>query len=121
MIKAEMHTKEHDKLELSLKEQAQLHLKQVYGLDDKMVEELLLSAHKNVSTTLAAMITAEKENNLNDISKTAHSLKGIFLNLGLDNLALQAKVIEQITVAENKNESQLVTDFSKSCEEFLAQ
>jgi CheY-like chemotaxis protein/HPt (histidine-containing phosphotransfer) domain-containing protein len=118
---AETHTKKQDKLELSLKEQAQRHLKQFYSLDDKMVEGLLLSAQQNISTTLAAMITAGEENNSDDLRKTAHSLKGVLLNLGLDNLAQQAKEIEQVVAAEKEYEPQLITEFIKSNKELLKQ
>lgn len=110
-----------NKLELSLKKQAQQHLTQVYSLDDKMVEGLLLSAQQNISTTLAAMITAGEENNSDDLRKTAHSLKGMLLNLGLDDLAQQAKEIEQVVAAEKEYEPQLITEFIKSNKEFLKQ
>jgi len=86
------------------------HLKNSYDLSTEQIDLIL----KNFSATLLDLLTDLKsqilENDIENITKTAHSIKGSLLNLGLNDIAGIAKNIE--TNAKIKNNS---IDYLKLC------
>lgn len=75
--------------------QAQAYLMAELGMDEEQILGILSTLAAPLKATLASVENAYKENNLVEISETAHSLKGALLNLGLNDLADIAKSIEK--------------------------
>lgn len=77
------------------RKQAQLHLQRELGMDDAQVDQVLATLAKPLKSTLEETVSAYNSQDLHVLSETAHALKGALLNLGLNELALLAKNIEQ--------------------------
>jgi HPt (histidine-containing phosphotransfer) domain-containing protein len=78
----------------SLRERVTDHLVEAMGLAEADVEELMALAQTLAVEALAAIQTQVAAEDLAALSETAHSLKGNFLNMGLDELAALAKDME---------------------------
>ena len=70
------------------------HLTTTYNLQEKDVRHILVTSSEAFVENLAILEKAAEENNFEELSKAAHSMKGGLLNLGLDHLAELAKFIE---------------------------
>lgn len=90
--------------------QAQTYLKNELGMDDEQVLEILKALAAPLKTTLNLVKEAYTERDLKELAETAHSLKGALLNLGLNELANIATMIEES--AKNSIEKQLEQDLS---------
>ena len=75
--------------------QAYHHLKSQLHLNDEQTINILDTLATPLKTTLQSVEEAHTKHDLNAISEAAHSLKGALLNLGLDELAEIAKIIEK--------------------------
>ncbi len=77
------------------------HLQQTYGLDDADIEKILDSSRTNISQILTAINTARESNDTENLHRLAHSLKGVLLQIGLDELARQTEKFEHDVAAGN--------------------
>ena len=77
------------------RKQAHAHLQRELGMDDAQVDQILTTLTQPLKNTLEETLSAYNSKNLQTLSSAAHSLKGALLNLGLNELALLAKNIEQ--------------------------
>ncbi len=75
-------------------QQAHAYLKAELGIDDEQVTGILKTLSSPLKETLRSVDAAYKKKDSEEIAETAHSLKGALLNLGLNELADLAKVIE---------------------------
>ena len=75
-------------------QQAHAYLKAELGMDDEQVTGILKTLSSPLKVTLRSVAAAYKKKNSEEIAETAHSLKGALLNLGLNELAELAKMIE---------------------------
>jgi len=71
------------------------HLQRFYGLTEDKAEVLLATTRKTISGDMAKLARALAETNLQAGGDAAHSLKGLLLNLGLQNQADLAEKIER--------------------------
>ncbi len=78
----------------SLRERVTDHLIEAMGLAESDVEELLGLAQTLAAEALDAIQSQMAAADMTGLSETAHSLKGNFLNMGLDELAALAKDME---------------------------
>jgi len=78
-----------------LTKQVRHHLKTVYGIDDAVARQMVGEAASSLVEALDAMTDALKINEWSVVRKSAHSLKGVLLNMGIEHLADQAKAIEK--------------------------
>ncbi len=101
----------------NMRQQAFNHLKQKYGLAEQVIETLLTKASVTLAESLQSLQMAAEANDREKAKDVAHALKGALLNLGLDELSAQAKIIElsttldEITIKsfiENLNSSDLL-------------
>jgi signal transduction histidine kinase/DNA-binding response OmpR family regulator len=104
---------------LPAKKQVVRHLQQTYALNDTDIEKLLASARTNIIKILTAMNTALKGNDTQNIHRAAHSLKGILLQIGLDELAGQAEKLESDTAGGNQYDRKSIDDFIRQLEVFV--
>jgi len=70
------------------------HLANIYGLGVEEINEFLQASCVSLSDNLDKALEYEKQGDLPALGAAAHSLKGSFLNLGLNDLAGRAKKIE---------------------------
>ena len=97
------------------------YLKQTYSMDDNAIDKMF--AHASVSLTEfqkklpQAVIDGDSES----LHSIGHSIKGIFLNLGLDSIAAIAKNIENAAAQGNKVDQQDVDDLIQMVGEFIQQ
>lgn len=70
------------------------HLRQTYRLSDKNIDKILHNAVRDINSDLKDLADALHNKDLKQIQKTAHRLKGVLLNLGLQSFADQALEIE---------------------------
>jgi len=89
--------------ELSFNEQARLNLIQNFNFDDNSVNEVLKSATIAMNSDLNALEIAYKENDISQINRTAHSIKGALSNLGFNDLAHGAHQIQLIESTAGNN------------------
>jgi len=82
-------------------QQAHAYLKAELGMDDEQVTGILKTLSSPLKETLRSVDAAYRKKNAEEIAETAHSLKGALLNLGLDELAELAKMIE-LSAAEKQ-------------------
>jgi len=89
------------------------HLKDLYKLDDDQIALLLTKAMGTLESDVKALLDAMEAKDVEQLQKTAHSLKGALLNLGLEELSDQAKRIEQISSLTNVDNQKIVLSFVK--------
>jgi CheY-like chemotaxis protein/HPt (histidine-containing phosphotransfer) domain-containing protein len=70
------------------------HLENIYGLGVEEIDEFLQTSCISLSDNLDKALECDKQGDLAALGAVAHSLKGSFLNLGLNDLAGRAKEIE---------------------------
>ena len=70
------------------------HLNNIYGLEVEETNEFLRTSCISLSDNLDKALACDEQGDLAALSAAAHSLKGSLLNLGLNDLAVQAKEIE---------------------------
>ena len=78
----------------SIKKQVIEHLVKIYDFSEEEADDLLTSSGLFLSQYLIKAEQAAKTNNLEELNRNAHSLKGCLLNLGLNKQADQAHKIE---------------------------
>jgi len=97
----------------SLSKQVVNHMKTVYGMDTSKAEKMLQGAVATLKTTIDIMAGAIEEQKYPVLQKTAHSTKGVLLNMGLKQLGEQAASIEQAAgkgVMNNENCGDFIAD-----------
>ena len=77
------------------RKQAHNHLKGELGMEDEQINQILATLTQPLKNTLEETMSAYHSQDLTILAEAAHSLKGALLNLGLTELALLAKNIEQ--------------------------
>jgi len=82
-------------------QKVKIYLTEQFHLTGEQIESMLPGFVTTLATHLQNLETALAENNLVTIGKTAHTIKGALLNLGLDECAKTAMVIEEEAKAEN--------------------
>ena len=82
-------------------QQAHAYLKAELGMEDEQVTGILKTLSSPLKETLRSVDEACGKEDLEEIAETAHSLKGVLLNLGLDELAELAKTIELSAASGN--------------------
>lgn len=89
------------------KERLRKHFREVYKLADDQIDVMLKSSAHSLSSFFSRFQdTLKKEDNLEDISKIGHGLKGLLLNLGEKEWADLAREIE-LSAAEGKRKNYL--------------
>lgn len=79
-----------------LREKTRSYFKREFQLDDKDVQELIDAATSTLTESLADLGYQFSSNaDVIRIKEAAHALKGNLMNMGLDQQARQAMVIEQ--------------------------
>lgn len=76
------------------KQQAHVYLKEQLGMEDEQISQMLVALTQPLKETLEATEADHSARNIENLAISAHSLKGALLNLGLNELAQIAKVIE---------------------------
>ncbi|MDH5297423.1 MAG: ATP-binding protein, partial [Desulfobulbaceae bacterium] len=71
------------------------HMVATYGLEEEKIDQLLHALKANLAGYLAAAATAADAENLPALRLAAHSIKGLLLNLGIQEGADLAKTLEQ--------------------------
>ncbi|MEN8189724.1 MAG: Hpt domain-containing protein [Thermodesulfobacteriota bacterium] len=79
----------------SSRSQIRSYIKAQYKLPDERLEELLPTFINTLVGHIANLEKAMADGGLSGIGRTAHTLKGALLNLGLHDLAELAREIEQ--------------------------
>ncbi len=87
----------------SIKEKVTNHLKSSYDLSSEQIDMILQNSIIALRDLLDILNNNIISNDFENIFKTAHSLKGSLLNLGLDDIAEIAKTIEISGEAMDKN------------------
>jgi HPt (histidine-containing phosphotransfer) domain-containing protein len=75
--------------------QIKSYLSDQFGLSDEQVSDMLPSFFSTLSGHMTNLEQAFTSANLEVLGKTAHTIKGAFLNLGLTDCAEIASLIEQ--------------------------
>jgi CheY-like chemotaxis protein len=96
------------------------HLKQAYELNDAEIKGLVASARKNIIDILATMNTALQSNDTKVLHRAAHSLKGLLLQLGIDELAEKAEELEHRMAAGSQYDRQSIIDLTKRLDAFVS-
>lgn len=77
-----------------LKTQVFQHLQTVYGMDDETAETMIQGGVDSLDSILVQVVKAMDEKEYLVLQKSAHSLKGTLLNMGLTALGKHAETIE---------------------------
>ncbi len=77
------------------------HLHSAYMLSDEKIQEVMPRFLETLRDHLNNLETPMLENNLPELGKAGHTLKGALLNLGLMELADRAYIIEKQCNAED--------------------
>ena len=86
------------------------YLKNSLGLNEEEIKNLLELAKLNVKKHLKELETFLSNKDFENISKTAHTLKGVVLNLGLTEIAKTLKIVE-LKAKEEKNIKEIIKLF----------
>ncbi len=78
-----------------LRRQVVDHLLDQYGLNGQSAHLLLETSVTTINQELSRMEQCQAAVDLQGVAKAAHSIKGVLLNLGLEDLAAQARRVEQ--------------------------
>ncbi len=70
------------------------YLTQHFNLPEEQIELMLPEFKKTLSSHMENLEQVYRQDHLNDLQKVAHTIKGAFLNLGLNECADLAKKIE---------------------------
>ena len=70
------------------------HLSSVYNLNDDQIDSMVVNAGMTLSENFSSAVSALQNNDYEMLRKSAHSIKGSLLNLGLNDIAEKAKAIE---------------------------
>ena len=96
-----------DKIEIK---EIENYLKNSLGLNEEEIKNLLELAKLNVKKHLKELETFLSNKDFENISKTAHTLKGVVLNLGLTEIAKTLKIVE-LKAKEEKNIKEIIKLF----------
>lgn len=77
-----------------LRKVVQDHIKSVYAIDDDQTEHFLMSCRNTLSEIFKKAHACGMDEDLQELSKAMHSLKGSLLNIGLVDLADKARELE---------------------------
>ncbi len=84
------------------------HLRDFYKINGEQLEKMLQSTQRALAKDLAAAEKSLAHGDLESLSRAAHGLKGLLLNLGYSRLATLAKRIEKLQVrADDEKEAAL--------------
>ncbi len=105
----------------SLTEQVFQYLKKEYQLDDKQIEHLLALSRGNLLSALNLLRKESLKGDFSGIRQSAHALKGILLNLGLNQVAeivseLETKARKEIEFAYRERVERLFVDLQQLME-----
>lgn len=106
--------KEEKKINTDIKHQVKKHLRTVYLLKDEQIDHMLTVASKTLASNLSNANSALKNRDYQLLALIAHTIKGSLLNLGLNDVAKQAKKIE--INAKDKIETNLQATLSQLSE-----
>ncbi|GAB6144439.1 hypothetical protein JCM12294_18770 [Desulfocicer niacini] len=93
-----------------LQDSVKQHLIDEYGLSAEDVEDLFESAKTSVQEGLDHLYTYLQDNRFDDIASAAHTLKGNFLNMGLDDFASLSQHLEE--AAKEKRPQDIKADYA---------
>ena len=83
------------------------YLSEQFNLPEDQVELMLPEFKKTLKDHMAALEDVQNHNNLKDLGKAAHTIKGAFLNLGLQDCAELAMKVE-----DNATLGNMQTDYT---------
>ena len=101
-------------------EQARNHLTQMYAMPGPQVDILVEKGKTSLKKRCAQAQDLLQSKNLVELSKTAHSIKGILLNLGLNDWAEVAMRIEQQRCRSDENLEECMAEQVSSLQEGLS-
>ncbi|MEN8188245.1 MAG: ATP-binding protein [Thermodesulfobacteriota bacterium] len=99
-----------EKLRPIIVESVAAHLVDKYGLEGSHIDQMIVSFTTNIEIDLTLADQALAVSDFSSLASTAHSLKGMLLNMGLTNLAELALEIEK---AEQFKDPQLLEQLEK--------
>ncbi len=102
------------------KEQVVNHLIQVYDLEDKVATKLVIDACESLSDLQKELDTASSENNVAALLVTVQKLKGIFLNLGLKDIADLIEAVVFMTKTKNTIDQKILGNLNKKIADFIS-
>jgi len=94
---------------MSLQHSVKQHLTNEYGLSSEDVEELFEAAKKSVQEGLDHLKAHIQNKSFDEIASVSHTLKGNFLNMGLDEPAALAQHLE--VMAKEKRHQEINADY----------
>lgn len=77
------------------------HFRSTYKLAEDQIDTMLEASAKSLTTSLAALFAALESGDKEQLFKTAHSLKGLLLNMGEDQWAELARQLEHATADQS--------------------
>lgn len=103
-----------DRVDASFAQRVKDYLVNSCGIGEDRIEHLIETAKRSAAKDLNLMSEALKQQDFNELAQVAHSFKGAMLNLGLTDLAENAKTIEQFIRDGHVSEcDELVADLYK--------
>lgn len=92
-------------------ERLQHHFKSVYKLSDEQVDLMVKSSSTSLTKSMTLLGEAvEKRTGFDDISRHAHSVKGLLLNMGEHHWAEIAREIEKSASAQSEKDYSKLVD-----------
>lgn len=97
------------------------HFRNTYGLTEEQIEKMLISSAKSLATTLGQLYDSlEQKENLAELTRLGHNLKGVLLNMGEQEWADIARRLEKSAAAgEPQNYREIAGSIGKGAEEII--
>lgn len=97
------------------------HFRNTYGLTEEQIEKMLISSAKSLATTLSKLYDSlEKEEDLPELNRLGHSLKGLLLNMGEQEWAAIARHLEKSAAAgEPENYREIASSIGGGAEDIV--
>lgn len=96
------------------------HFKLTYNLTDDQIDVMLEASAKSLTTSFSTLYTALETNDLEQVFRTAHSVKGLLLNLGEKEWAALARQLElAASKGEERGYKSLVTQIYEGVGDIL--
>jgi len=91
------------------------HLRSAYLLTDARIKEVMPRFMATLETLMQDLEKHSGAENVKELNRSGHALKGALLNLGLEQLAEKAYSIEKLDplLADTKSAANLVADLKK--------
>jgi len=80
------------------------HFRSTYKLAEDQIDMMLVASAKSLTANFAALHTALESGDIEQLTRTAHSLKGLLLNMGENQWAELARELELETTNKSKQE-----------------